>query len=146
MARSIRARILYKCDSKTLRSKLRYISQNINENEKQHSTWNRSHCSVLVEKMFCLDGPLVGIFEKMFKNEVEIPQWASLVRTTLLAKNKKTHETKNYRSISCENIMFKLYTGMLASFVTEHCIDNDIITPEQAGGKKAHGDARNNYL
>ena len=36
---------------KTLRSKLRYISQNINENEKQHSTWNRSHCSILVEKI-----------------------------------------------------------------------------------------------
>ena len=31
--------------------KLRYISQNINENEKQHSTWNRSHCSVLVGKI-----------------------------------------------------------------------------------------------
>ena len=32
--------------------------------------------------------------------------------------------------------MFKLDTGVLASFVTEHCTDNDIITPEQAGGKK----------
>ena len=88
------------------------------------------------KKLFCLHGPLVGIFEKMFKNEVEIPQWAPLVRTTLLAKNKNKHEAKNYRPIACENIMFKLYTGMLASFVTEHCIDNDIITPEQAGGKK----------
>ena len=72
----------------------------------------------------------------MFKNEVEIPQWAPLVRTTLLAKNKNTHEPKNYRPIACENIMFKLYTGMLASFLTEHCKDNDIITPEQQGGKK----------
>ena len=98
------------------------------------------------KKLFCLHGPLVRIFEKMFKNEVEIPQWAPLVRTTLLAKNKNTHEAKNYRPIACENIMFKLYTGMLASFVTEHCIDNNIITPEQAGWKKAHGDARNNYL
>ena len=71
------------------------------------------------KKLFCIHGPLVEIFEKMFKNEVEIPQWAPLVRTTLLAKNKNTHEPKNYRLIACENIMFKLYTGMLASFVTE---------------------------
>ena len=88
------------------------------------------------KQLFFLHGPLVGIFGKMFKNEVEIPQWAPLVRTTLLAKNKNTHEAKNYPPIACENIMFKLYTGMLASFVTEHCLDNDIITPEQAGGKK----------
>ena len=98
------------------------------------------------KKLFCLHGPLIEIFEKMFKSEVEIPQWAPLVRTTLLAKNKNTHEAKNYCPITCKTIMFKLYTRMLASFITEHCIDNDIITPEQAGRKKAHGDVRNNYL
>ena len=52
------------------------------------------------KKLFCIHGPLVEIFKKMFKNEVEIPQWAPLVRTSLLAKNKNTHEPKNYRPIA----------------------------------------------
>ena len=62
------------------------------------------------KKLFCIHGPLVEIFEKMFKNEVEIPQWAPLVRTTILAENKNTDEPKNYCPIACQNSMFKLYT------------------------------------
>ena len=93
-------------------------SQNINENE--NNTAPGIDLIVAYRwKKFCLHGPLVGIFEKMFKNEVEVPQWAPLVRTTLLAKSKNTHEAKNYRPIACENIMFKLYTEILVSFVTE---------------------------
>ena len=32
--------------------------------------------------------------------------------------------------------MFKLYIGILASFVNKHCNENNVITKEQAGGKK----------
>ena len=32
--------------------------------------------------------------------------------------------------------MLKLYTGILASFITDHWIENNIITREQTGGKK----------
>ena len=86
------------------------------------------------KKLHSLHRPLVSLFAKIFSNELEIPQWLTLVRTILQPKNKDTHETKNYRPIACENTMFKLYTGILASFVNEHCNENNVITKEQAGG------------
>ena len=88
------------------------------------------------KKLHSLHRPLVNLFANIFSNKLEIPQWLTLVRTILQPKNKDTHETKNYRPIACENTMFKLYTGILASFVNEHCNENNVITKEQAGGKK----------
>ena len=55
---------------------------------------------------------------------------------TLQPKNKDTCEAKNYQPIACENTVLKLYTGILASFIMDHCVENDIITREQTGGKK----------
>ena len=46
------------------------------------------------------------------------------------------HDPKNYRPIACENIMMKVYTGCLALLIEEHCIENEIIFPEQACAKK----------
>ena len=54
----------------------------------------------------------------------------------LLPKNERTQEAKSYRTIACLNIMYKLYTSCLSSFLCNHCETNNIITPEQAGGKK----------
>ena len=53
-----------------------------------------------------------------------------------MAKNSNTHQAKNYRPIACENIMMKVYTGCLALLIEEHCVDNNIIFPEQAGAKE----------
>ena len=41
--------------------------------------------------------------------------------------------------------MFKLYTGILGSFVNEHCNGNNVITKEQAGGKKDSWGVLNSY-
>ena len=35
----------------------------------------------------------------------------------------------------CQNIVYKLFTGLLSSFLVDHCVENDIITLEQAGAK-----------
>ena len=43
---------------------------------------------------------------------------------------------KNCRPTACLNIMRKLYTSCLNSFLCNHCATNNILTPEQAGGKK----------
>ena len=72
----------------------------------------------------------------MNANEIDIPEWLVKARTTLMAKNTNTQEAKNYRPIACENIMMKVYTGCLARLIEEHCVDNNIIFPEQAGAKK----------
>ena len=54
----------------------------------------------------------------------------------MLPKNENTHIAKNYRPIACQNLMFKLYTSCINTFVQQHCEMNNIVTTEQAGGKR----------
>ena len=64
------------------------------------------------------------------------PDWLATTKTILLPKNDLTYEAKIYRPIACQNIMYKIYTGLINNFLEEHCSINDIITLEQARGKK----------
>ena len=72
----------------------------------------------------------------MFKGEGEIPIWLTTTSTVLLPKNNDTHVLKNYRPIALLNIMYKLYTSCINSFLSDHLLWNNIITPEQAGRKQ----------
>ena len=72
----------------------------------------------------------------MNANVVDIPEWFVKARTTLVAKNNNTHEAKNYRPIAYDNIMMKVCTGCLALLIEEHCVDNNIVFPEQVGTEK----------
>ena len=65
-----------------------------------------------------------------------IPTWFSTSHTILIPKNKVTDIAKNYRPIACLNVMYKLYTSYLNSFITDHVYRNNIITQEQAAGKR----------
>ena len=65
-----------------------------------------------------------------------LPMWLSTVRTSLLPKNKETHIAKNYRQIACLNVMYKLYTSCLNSFISDHVYKNNTITQEQTAGKR----------
>ena len=38
--------------------------------------------------------------------------------------------------MACQNLRFKLYTGCIDTFLQNHCEINNIITSEQAGGKR----------
>ena len=62
--------------------------------------------------------------------------WLSTVHTSLLTKNKEIHIAKSYRPIACLNIMYKLYTNRLNSFISNHVYKNNIVTQEQAAGKR----------
>ena len=57
------------------------------------------------------------------------------MRTILLPKNSDTHDPKSYRPIGCQNTLFKVYTSLLAHFIQDHCVSNNIIAPAQGGGK-----------
>ena len=77
-----------------------------------------------------------NIFKKINNREDTITEWSIKTKTTLIAKNKETQNSKNYRPIACENIMMKTYAGTLAKLIEEHLIENSIVYSEQAGAKK----------
>ena len=79
---------------------------------------------------------LATIYEKSIKKEIQFPSWLITTRIILTAKNQFSFEAKNYKPITCQNILYKLYTGIIASFIEDHCIENNIITQEQTGAKK----------
>ena len=72
----------------------------------------------------------------MFDGEMEREDWLPLCRTILIPKDVDIRNKAKYRPIACLNMTYKLYTGMLYTFVEDHCSSNNIITTEQAGGKK----------
>ena len=79
---------------------------------------------------------LETIYEKSMNKEIQFPSWLITTRTILTAKNQFSSEAKNYRPIACQNTLYKLHTGIIASFIGDHGIENNIITQEQSGAKK----------
>ena len=79
---------------------------------------------------------LTKLFTESFKGELELPCWLTTASTVLQPKNDQTHIAKNYRPIALLNIMYKIYTSCLNTFLNDHLMNNNIITPEQAGGKQ----------
>ena len=77
-----------------------------------------------------------NIFKKISSGEDRPPEWIIKTRTTLAAKNRDTHDPKNYRPIACENIFSNTYTGTIAQLIEEHLTENSIIFSEQAGAKE----------
>ena len=78
---------------------------------------------------------LVNLHQNTFEGSTTLPDWLTLAKTILLPKNEHTHAAKNYQTIACLNLTYKLYTSCLNNFLEHHCRTNSIITTEQAGGE-----------
>ena len=67
---------------------------------------------------------------------LDLPNWLTLAQTTLLPKSQDMKNANNYGPIACLNIVNKLYTSCLNISLQNRCEVNEIITSEQAGGKR----------
>ena len=88
-----------------------------------------------IKKISALHQPIIDILEEVRTGLVDMPDWIATMRTILLPKNSDTHDPKNYRPIGCQNTHYKVYTSLLAHFIQNHCVSNNIIAPAQGGGK-----------
>ena len=79
---------------------------------------------------------LVHIFQDTLKSHKELPSPLTRARTQLLPKNENTHIAKNYRPIACKNLMIKLYTSYINTFVQQYCKIINIVYTEQAASKR----------
>ena len=62
-----------------------------------------------------------------------IPIWWPTGRTVLLLKSKNLEDEKNYRSITCLNTSYKIMTGVIATYMREHTMENEIWDEGQLG-------------
>ena len=109
-----------------------------------------------IKKLTSTHKPLVRQFNMVCEENGTLPECLVTGRTVLLPKSNETAQVKNYRPIACQNITYKLFTGMINSFIIsqnityklstgmmnsfiiDHCTTNNIIIPEQAGGKQGN--------
>ena len=78
---------------------------------------------------------MVPLFQKTLSGKYDFPAEIVLAKTVLIPKNENTKIAKHC-PIACLNILCKLYTSCLNLFIQDHCESNEIVTGEQAGGKK----------
>ena len=83
-----------------------------------------------------LHDQLLSNLQALHEGTIDMPEWLATSRTILIPKTKDTHLSNNYRPIACQCTTYKLYTGLLAHFIEDHCESNNILYPEQAGGRK----------
>ena len=87
---------------------------------------------------------LTELYNNTFNGLIEIPSWMAKAKTRLIPQNDQIRQANNNRSIALLNIMLKLYTNIMLKlytncrnqFLQDHCQRSNIVTTEQAGGKK----------
>ena len=89
-----------------------------------------------IKKLTSVHPYILSLLQKTGNGEIEVTEWLATSMANILPKNADSHLSKKYRPIACQNITSKLYTGILNPFLYDHCSTNNIITVEQAGGKK----------
>ena len=77
---------------------------------------------------------LAELHNNTFAGLIEIATWIGT--NLLLLKNDQTNQANNYRPIALQNITLKLYAGCMNRLLQDHCQSSNIITTEQAAGKK----------
>ena len=77
------------------------------------------------------------LFQETYEGMLNLPNWLTIARTTLLPKSQDAKNAKNYRPTACLNIVYKLYTSCLNIFLQNHCEVNEVITSEETGEKRS---------
>ena len=69
---------------------------------------------------------LTGTSTKIQKDNTNIPTWRPRGRTVLLPKTKTLEDEKDYRPITCLNTSYKIMTGVVAKYMREYTMENEI--------------------
>ena len=69
---------------------------------------------------------LARAFTKIKEDNTNIPTCWLTGRTALLPKTKRLKDEKDYRPITCLNTSYKIMTGVVAKYMREHTVENEI--------------------
>ena len=87
------------------------------------------------KKLYIYRHKLTKLYQSTYNGKEHLLPWLPRARTKLLAKN-EIIVTKNYRTTACLNLMQKIYTSFLNTFLSDHYFKNQIISLGQAAGRK----------
>ena len=73
-------------------------------------------------------------FTKIKEDITNIPTWWPTGRSVLLPKTKNLKNEKNYRPITSLNKSYKIMTGVVAKYMREHTMENEIWDEGRLGG------------
>ena len=76
------------------------------------------------------------LFNQQIHFDPPLPTLLSAAHTVLLPNSTERQIAKNYRHMACLNVMCKLYSSCINQYLMDHVYKNNIVTPEQAAGKK----------
>ena len=76
---------------------------------------------------------LAKSFTSLYQDTSRIPEWWPSGRTVLIPKTKNLSDKKNYRPITCLNTSYKILTGLVAKYMREHALVNEIWDEGQLG-------------
>ena len=76
---------------------------------------------------------LVKALRKITEDPNSTPEWFPIGRTVLLPKTGRRDLVSEYRPITCLNTVYKIYTGIIAKYMKDHAIENNIWDEGQLG-------------
>ena len=82
----------------------------------------------------------------MVQNSDSIPDCLSHGTTTLIPKNDKTDQAKNFRPITCLSIFYKTLTSVIRQRIAEHLVQRNLMAPEQKGCRQKCFGAKDQLL
>ena len=85
------------------------------------------------KKLVAAQKALLSAFKRIISDSSMIPRWQPTGRTVLLAKAKDLSDEKNYQPITCLNISYKILTRLIAKYMREHALVNEIWDKRQLG-------------
>ena len=86
-----------------------------------------------IKKFPALYDVLLHHYNVMLRNGLLIPEWFPKGRTMLIPKSSDTSVPKNFRPITCLNILYKLWTACLTELLAKHIQVNSLMHPAQKG-------------
>ena len=120
----LKTRILHQCSANTINEET--FGKVVNKMQNGISPGNDLIVGYWYKHLTFYRHALIHIFGQRFNGQQQLPPWLAKARTQLVPTSEDTNIAKNYRPIACQNLMLKLYTGCINTFLQHHCEINSI--------------------
>ena len=123
---------------KTYDINLPLVNQIISKVQRQKSPRSDIIISFWYKTLFFNHRKHTELYQQTYRTKLPLSRWLTLAGIYLLPKNTETELYKNYTPIACLNLMYKIYTSGLNSFLFDHWHCHKIIPLKQAVGTKGY--------